>query len=194
MAGDLFGNLSNLGGGLGGLMKGLSNFMPADDPNTQLIKLQSEVSDLKKQETEIYIEIGKKAVEKYGLESFGDVADRMKLIQANLASAEGKLSTAKGEAESRESAEKAARAERTCSQCGHENPEGTKFCQECGSKLGMQANICPSCGAGNSAGVKFCQECGTKLQSEVPIVCPACGQGNPPDTRFCGGCGGKLEG
>ena len=142
MAGDLFGNLGNLGG----LMKGLSSFMPQDDPNTQLIKLQSEVSDLKKQETEIYIEIGKKAVEQYGLESFGDVADRMKLIQANLAAAEGKLSAAKGEMEARESAEKAAKAERTCPQCGHENPEGTKFCQECGSKLSAQGNVCPSCG------------------------------------------------
>ena len=41
---DLFGNLGNLGGGLGGLMKGLSNFMPADDPGTQLLKLPAEGS------------------------------------------------------------------------------------------------------------------------------------------------------
>lgn len=186
--------LSGLGG-LGGLMKGLTSIMPADDPNTQLLKLQGEVSDLKKQETEIYTEIGKKAVEQYGLESFGDVAERMRLIQANLAAAESKLSTAKGEMEARETAEKAARAERTCPQCGHENPEGTKFCQECGGKLGTQ-NICPSCGAANAAGVKFCQECGTKLQAAeaAAAICPACGQENPPGTRFCGGCGERLEG
>jgi len=187
---NLFGNLGNLGG----LMKGLSSFMPQDDPNTQLMKLQAEVSDLKKQETDIYTEIGKKAVEQYGLDAFADVADRMKLIQANLAAAEGRLSAAKVEKEARDNAAQAARADRTCPQCGHENPEGTKFCQECGGKLGAQANVCPSCGTGNPAGVKFCQECGAKLQSGPSGICPSCGQENPPGTRFCGGCGTKLEG
>ena len=47
MGNDLF-------GGLGGLMKGLSNFMPQDDPNTQLFKLQAEVTDLKKKENDLY--------------------------------------------------------------------------------------------------------------------------------------------
>jgi len=194
MAGDLFGNLGslgNLGGGLGGLMKGISTFMPADDPNTQMIRLQSDVADLKKQETDIYLEIGKKAVGQYGLESFPEVADRMKLIQANLAAAEEKLAAARGEKEARDNAVQAAKAQRTCPQCGRENPEGTKFCQDCGSKLG-QRNVCPSCGAENPAGTRFCQECGSRLQSEGPAICSACGTENAPGTRFCGGCGGRL--
>ncbi len=194
MAGDLFGslgNLGNLGGSLGGIMKGISSFMPADDPNTQLIRLQSEVSDLKKQETDIYTEIGKMAVSQFGIDSFPSVSDRMKLIQANLAAAEEKLSTAKGEKEARDSAAQAAKAERCCPQCGHENPEGVKFCQECGGKLGVQ-NLCPSCATANPPGVKFCQECGSKLQAEPGGICPSCGQDNPPGTRFCGGCGAKL--
>lgn len=193
MAGDLFGNLGNLGGSLGGLMKGLSSFMPADDPNTQLIRLQSEVTTLKKQESEIYNEIGRKAVGEYGIESFPDVADRMKLIQSNLAVAEEKLAQVKGEIEARDNAVQAAKAQRMCPQCRHENPEGVKFCQECGSKLGVQ-NLCPSCGTANPTGVKFCQECGSKLKNEPSGVCIACGQENPPGTRFCGGCGNKLEG
>ena len=53
--------MADLFSGLGGLMKGLSNFMPQDDPNTKLLKLQGEVADLKKQETNLYTEIGKKA-------------------------------------------------------------------------------------------------------------------------------------
>ncbi|MCC8026666.1 MAG: zinc-ribbon domain-containing protein [Clostridium sp.] len=191
---DLLKGLGNIGG-LGGIVKGITNFMPADDPNTQLLKLQSEVSDLKSQETGLYTEIGRAAVEKYGLDAFSDVADRMKLIQANLAAAEAKLQEAKGEAEAREKAEKEALAGRTCPQCGHENPEGVKFCQECGAKLGGQGTPCPSCGAQNPPGVKFCQECGTKLESAAPAApatCPACGMENPPGTRFCGGCGAKL--
>ena len=189
---DILKGLGGLGN-LGGLMKGLSNFMPQDDPQTQLFRLQSEVSDLKKQETDLYTEIGKKAVGQYGLESFGDVSDRMKLIQANLAAAEQKLAEAQGAAKEKEAAEKAALAGRTCPQCGHQNPEGTKFCQECGAKVGMQNN-CPACGQENPAGVKFCQECGNKLQADAPENCRSCGMNNPPGTRFCGGCGERLDG
>lgn len=191
---DLLKGLGNIGG-LGGIVKGITNFMPADDPGTQLLKLQSEVSDLKSQETDLYTEIGRAAVEKYGLEGFSEVSDRMKLIQANLAAAEAKLKEAKGEAEARAKAEKEALAGRTCPQCGHENPEGVKFCQECGAKLGVKGTSCPSCGAQNPSGVKFCQECGAKLECAVPAasaVCPVCRMENPPGTRFCGGCGAKL--
>lgn len=189
---DLLGGLSNLGG-LGGIVKGFTNIMPQDDPNVQLMKMEVEVSDLKKQETDLYTEIGKMAVETYGLEAFNDAADRMKLIQANLAAAEGKLKEAQSAREEKEKAEKEALAGRICPQCGHENPEGTKFCQDCGSKLGMAKTVCPSCGAENPAGVKFCQECGTKLEAAAaPAICPGCGLENPPGTKFCGGCGHKL--
>lgn len=190
---DLLSGLNGLGG-LGGLMKGLTSIMPQDDPNTQLLKTQGEVSELQKQESDLYIEIGKAAVAQYGLESFGEAADRMKLIQANLAAAEAKLKEAQSAKEQKEKAEKEALAGRTCPQCGHENPEGTKFCQECGGKLGVVKNTCPACGAENPAGVKFCQECGAKLSAPAaPAVCPACGAQNPPGTRFCGGCGTRLE-
>ena len=184
--------LSGLGG-LGGLMKGLTSIMPQDEPATQYLRLQGEVSDLQKQEKELYVQIGKAAVEQYGLESFGEVAEQMRLTQANLAAAQQKLNAAKAEAEEKERLEKEARAGRTCSQCGYENPEGTKFCQECGNKLGVQ-NLCPACGAANAPGVKFCQECGNKLLVESAVFCPACGKENPAGTRFCGDCGERLEG
>ena len=192
---DLLSGLGNIGG-LGGIVKGLTNFMPQDDPNVQLMKQQSEVSDLKKQETDLYTEIGRIAAEKYGLEVFGEAADRMKLIKANLAAAEAKLSQAKGEVEAKEKAEKEALAGRTCPQCGHENDDGVKFCQECGTRLGLVKSGCPVCGAANPPGVKFCQECGARLEpvpASVPAVCSGCGMENPPGTKFCGGCGSKLE-
>lgn len=186
---DLLGGL----GSLGGLMKGLTSFMPQDDPKTQLMRMQSEVSDLKKQEETLYTEIGKKAVQQYGLDSFGEMADKMKLIRSNLVAAESKLKEAQGVAQEKDRAEKQARAGRTCTACGHENPEGTRFCQECGGKLGGAK--CPSCGADNGPGVKFCNECGTRLESApAALVCPECGEQNQPGTRFCGGCGTRLEG
>ncbi len=45
-----------------------------------------------------------------------------------------------------------------CSSCGTANPAGTKFCKECGTRLGL---ACSSCGAALLLDAKFCGECGT---------------------------------
>ena len=47
-----------------------------------------------------------------------------------------------------------------CPKCQFENPEGIKFCVECGKKL---ETICPKCGFGNLPRFKFCGECGNNL-------------------------------
>jgi len=47
-----------------------------------------------------------------------------------------------------------------CPKCQHENPEGLKFCVECGNKLEI---ICSNCGFGNAPSFKFCGECGNDL-------------------------------
>ncbi len=47
-----------------------------------------------------------------------------------------------------------------CPKCQFENPEGVKFCVECGNKLEA---ICPKCGSSNSPSFKFCGECGHSL-------------------------------
>lgn len=58
-----------------------------------------------------------------------------------------------------------------CPQCNHENPEGVKFCGECGAKL---ERLCPSCGKSNPPANKFCYECGCRLAgSESEAVTPA---------------------
>jgi class 3 adenylate cyclase/tetratricopeptide (TPR) repeat protein len=57
----------------------------------------------------------------------------------------------------------------TCPSCGHENPEGQKFCGQCGTAL--QAP-CPTCGAQNPPGQKFCGECGMALTAQ-PAAAPA---------------------
>ena len=49
-----------------------------------------------------------------------------------------------------------------CPQCQHENPEGMKFCVECGAKL---ERLCPECGFSNSPTNKFCGECGHSLEA-----------------------------
>ncbi len=47
-----------------------------------------------------------------------------------------------------------------CFQCGKPAGEG-KFCNNCGAALNLIK--CPKCGAQNSTGTRFCGECGTKL-------------------------------
>jgi class 3 adenylate cyclase/tetratricopeptide (TPR) repeat protein len=54
-----------------------------------------------------------------------------------------------------------------CSNCRFHNPEGAKFCVECGNKI---EKICPKCDSRNSPNFKFCSECGQKFDdSSEPL-------------------------
>jgi class 3 adenylate cyclase len=57
-----------------------------------------------------------------------------------------------------------------CASCGFENPEGAKFCEDCGTPF---RRICPSCGQQIRPTAKFCGECGTTLGTA----------GTPPATK-----------
>ncbi len=47
-----------------------------------------------------------------------------------------------------------------CAKCNSENPEGGKFCHECGAQL---VRVCAQCGTPNPSTSKFCGECGARL-------------------------------
>lgn len=47
-----------------------------------------------------------------------------------------------------------------CPGCQSKNPQGAKFCVECGNKLEV---VCPQCQTINSPSFKFCSECGNQL-------------------------------
>jgi len=158
MAGDILGGL----GALGGLMKGLTGLMPQDDPQVKLMNAQSQVSDLTDQETAVYTEIGRLAYQQ-NPGGFAEQGDKLRLIQSNLATAKAALDQQNQEKTAADDAAKAAEQARTCPSCGHENPDGVKFCQECGAQLGAAAAACPSCGAQNPPGTRFCGSCGQRL-------------------------------
>ena len=90
MANDLFGNLGNLGGILGGLAKSV---VPKDTPEGKLLAAQTELSDLQKQESDIFLEIGKQAYAQNP--SAWPQDSKLKLIQQNIASAQAVLNEAK---------------------------------------------------------------------------------------------------
>jgi len=58
-----------------------------------------------------------------------------------------------------------------CPQCRVDNPEGAKFCNDCGGRLEL---ACPSCTKVNPPESKFCNECGHLLSapSDAPQVPP----------------------
>ena len=54
-----------------------------------------------------------------------------------------------------------------CPSCGFENPDGLKFCNECGAPLRMP---CAQCGFANQPQAKFCGECGVSLSPQPPVL------------------------
>jgi hypothetical protein len=57
-----------------------------------------------------------------------------------------------------------------CTSCGFENPEGKKFCEECGATL---VRTCPSCSAEVRPAAKFCWDCGTSLTGQPASTPPS---------------------
>ena len=53
-----------------------------------------------------------------------------------------------------------------CQSCKADNPDGAKFCIECGSPLQLR---CPQCGADTLPRAKFCAECGTPLSGQPAV-------------------------
>lgn len=83
---------------------------------------------------------------------------------------------------------------------GHENPDGSAFCDECGEPLASAAPVataapapapaapapaaagsqaCPSCGSINAAGEAFCSNCGSMLGAPAPADASAAAPAAP---------------
>ncbi len=54
-----------------------------------------------------------------------------------------------------------------CPTCAHDNPDGAKFCNNCGAALAL---TCPACSQVNPPGSRFCNNCGKKLAPDSPQV------------------------
>lgn len=157
--------MADLFGGLGGLMKGLSSFMPQDDPNTKIFNANNELNELQQRELELYAEIGKKVISDIGdRPEFADIVSELQENQRRQVKIREVLKAAEDEKKEKERKEQEEKEALTCPNCDYVNPEGVKFCQECGTKLGAPSKS----------------------------ACPGCGMKNPPESRFCGECGHKL--
>lgn len=68
----------------------------------------------------------------------------------------------------------------TCPSCGHENADDSKFCNECGARVG--AAPCGSCGETLEAGSKFCRHCGAQAGAGAASEASAATAAGPPTT------------
>jgi class 3 adenylate cyclase/tetratricopeptide (TPR) repeat protein len=66
-----------------------------------------------------------------------------------------------------------------CHQCGTDNPDGYRFCGQCGAML--EPAGCPVCGAPHTPDQRFCGQCGAGLQESA--TAEAVGQGEPVPER-----------
>ena len=84
-----------------------------------------------------------------------------------------------------------------CNQCGAENPKQSKFCNKCGTSLGVPLK-CPQCGSNNPGDSLFCIVCGKRLSGIQKWVkgtqrkCRNCGGLNELDALFCVVCGDQI--
>ncbi len=77
-----------------------------------------------------------------------------------------------------------------CPACGHENPEGAKFCNECAAKIEL---TCPRCNKINPPESKFCNECGTNLSAPPGTVPKATGRQPAPSSVGSGEILAKVQ-
>ena len=56
-----------------------------------------------------------------------------------------------------------------CPTCQHENRDGARFCEACGSQLEL---LCPMCGNPSRPGAAFCDSCGTSLKGQTSAPPP----------------------
>lgn len=163
---------------LTGIVKGLSGFMPQDDPDVKIFNAQTEMKEFSEREEKVYARLGRQVYETDGGENYPEIRAELDLLVANKQAAESRLQAARDEKAALERAEAEERARREAEEqahsrpnCGAYNPEGTNFCQECGTRLTQPVQqapaakrFCPNCGTEVIAGHRFCSGCGTKME------------------------------
>jgi membrane protease subunit (stomatin/prohibitin family) len=75
-----------------------------------------------------------------------------------------------------------------CPKCAVALPPGSKFCTNCGTKIGAGVP-CSKCGQDLPAGAKFCMNCGTPAGAPK---CPKCEAEVQAGAKFCMSCGQGL--
>ena len=72
---------------------------------------------------------------------------------------------------------------------GHENPDGSAFCDECGEPLSSAVPVATATAAAPASAADV-----SAAPSSATVICPSCGASNPAGEAFCSNCGVSLQG
>ena len=135
------------------------------DFNEQLDAMKNEIAALEEKRLNALIELGELALpELKGNPEFFDPVAKIEEMALKIVELKEGMTILEARKAQFELEEKERIARRTCYACNRINPEGAKFCETCGGKLGdLPREFCKNCGTMNQPSLKFCGECGSKL-------------------------------
>jgi NADH pyrophosphatase NudC (nudix superfamily) len=123
---------------LDGFVKGLSGFLPQDDPDVKKMNAQTALKELAEKEEKVYARLGRQVYAGANGTNYPEIKAELDLLTSHRQAAESRLQEACREKEARERATEAgvpAATARFCSHCGAELTPGNHFCASCGTKI-----------------------------------------------------------
>jgi len=138
---------------------GEDNKMTLNETKMQSEATAGKITDLEQAALALYAELGQKMLELLPEDSeYAPLADKIRELNAQLEGLRRELSDLEQDYKTQLTA-------LTCFSCKMVNPEGARFCEGCGAKLGEPPKeYCRACNTINTPGQKFCGECGAKLE------------------------------
>ena len=135
-----------------------------------LAAVTEELDDIGRRRNDVFSELGERALpELRDKPAYAGLAAEIAGLEARAGELLARRGELLAEKEALEREEKAKLALRTCFVCKAVNPEGARFCEECGAKLGEPPReYCTACGTMNQPSMKFCGECGARLVEHTP--------------------------
>ncbi len=158
----------------------------------EISKLNFAISELERNITTAYTDMGKLYFQKYAASS--EDMDMIPFLQ--------KIAEDMQKIEEYQMQIRVIKGVTQCCKCGGEINADASFCNICGArqmpkvKIVNTGSCCPQCGASVEVGQGFCVQCGHKLETPKPVVekifCTCCGAELEQGALFCMNCGQKV--
>ena len=135
--------------------------------NDRLSAITDKMKVLEQQRLSVLAEIGEKALpELCDKPEYADLAAKVNEAAEKIVDLKQQQAALLAEKKQAEKEERERVLKLTCFACKTVNPEGARFCEECGGKLGEPPReYCKTCGMLNGPTMKFCGECGARLDA-----------------------------
>lgn len=171
---------------------------------SEIVRINSMISDEEKKINNTYIQIGTLYVSKYN----EDCEDEFAVMVNNVLEAQQRIKNFQKQIQDIKKVQR-------CEKCGAEVQQGAAFCSSCGAtmpKVQVESKDelikCENCGAMVKKEMSFCIQCGEAMMQPIAtpsidfdidekknseIVCQSCGAKIVDDSAFCTECGARLD-